>query len=732
VAIEPDDSEYGGQTVTGAGWPHVNEDDLASAAQSFESMATHLRDVVIPAAQTQRMQLSDAWEGAGAQAALNEASAIISKHEANALAADATALELRNMEASVAKTKRMVNITAGEVQRECERLNTINLRGEVRATRLAEEIAAGLAENIETVSANTVELAGNLGVPPGTPGADGKMPTPVEEVPGNEKGGSPTQTTINRQPPPTATAAPNEKSGMSTQTAVYPQRPRAPTLASPNEKGGIPTQTDVNPLPSPAAQAPPESPAPVAAAGVGTPASPASGGVGGGGTTATSGGGGPSSAGSQSGSSSGTPSNTPVSPAASAGGPPGSDGAKATGAGGPSPLEAAARAPLSAASPPNTPLGAPAPASAPTPSAPSTPPPAAAAPPPGPSGGGAVPSGGGAAPPPPVGAAPGAGGPAAPPMPLGPPTTPPPAAPVPPAAAGLPGPGVAPASTSSSSAGAAPAPVPVSAARAERDAAVTAATAGALRRKTGGSDPAQLARHIGAALNAGSTSDFGFFWITGLMADGTIVVANNYGLGYIPEGVNLPNQVKMVSADESIPLAERARWVTYPILAVQGWAQHHNVELRAVVATEEQFDQFDPGTARITLQPEDIPQDGTMRGRSRLEVIAPAAAARLAAVSDTGLSELLPPAPVDANPPADESFTKWFEVTKTLFSSHTARGTAHLQAFVAYAEHAQELAVYQAHTATDGARQRAAIADWVYWQHLSVLMSDALSDATSS
>jgi hypothetical protein len=271
----------------------------------------------------------------------------------------------------------------------------------------------------------------------------------------------------------------------------------------------------------------------------------------------------------------------------------------------------------------------------------------------------------------------------------------------------------------------------VTAARAERDAAVAAATAGALRRKTGGSDPVQSARHIGAALNAGGTTDFGFFWITGLMADGTIVVANSYGLGYIPEGVNLPDQVKMVSTDESIPLAERARWVTYPILAVQGWAQHHNAELRAVVATEAQFDQFDPGTARITLQPEDIPEDGTMRGRGRLEVIAPAAAARLAAVSDTGLTELLPPAPVDTNPPADESFMKWLEVTKALFSSTTTRGTAHLQAFVTYAEHAQELAVYQAHTATTAVLQRAAIADWVYWQHLSVLMSDALA-ATSS
>ena len=63
----------------------------------------------------------------------------------------------------------------------------------------------------------------------------------------------------------------------------------------------------------------------------------------------------------------------------------------------------------------------------------------------------------------------------------------------------------------------------------------------------------------------------------------------------------------MASADDSIPACERAKWATYPILAVQGWAQHHNVKLRAVVATEDQFKNFDPGAAKITLQPDDIP-----------------------------------------------------------------------------------------------------------------------------
>jgi hypothetical protein len=321
-------------------------------------------------------------------------------------------------------------------------------------------------------------------------------------------------------------------------------------------------------------------------------------------------------------------------------------------------------------------------------------------------------------------------------MPLGPPPVPPPAAPLGPPGATAPaatsvGPGVAPASAAgATSAVGAPAPVPVSAARAERDAIATAATAGALRRQSaGGSDPLQMARRIGAALNAEPNIDFGFFWVTALTQDGQIVVANSYGIGYIPDGVDLPNQVRMASADEAVPLGERAKWATYPILAVQGWAQHHNLRLRAVVATEDQFKNFDPGTAKVTLQSDDIPDSGKMEGRNRLAVIAPDAASRLAGVGAAGLPELLPPAPSDTNPPPDETSKLWFEVMKPMMSTNPDRGLAHLEAFVNYADHAQEQALYRAHTAPDAATQRAAIADWVYWQHLSVLISDALAGA---
>ncbi|WNG87839.1 secretion protein EccK [Mycobacterium sp. ITM-2016-00317] len=269
------------------------------------------------------------------------------------------------------------------------------------------------------------------------------------------------------------------------------------------------------------------------------------------------------------------------------------------------------------------------------------------------------------------------------------------------------------------------APIPVSAARAERDAIASASTAAALRRKTNGSDPLQQARHVGAALNVG-VMDFGFYWVTGVTTDGTIVVANSYGLAYIPEGVHLPDQVRMATADESIPAAERAQWATYPILAVQSWAHHHNHQLRAIVATEDQFANFDPGVAKIILTQDDIPDTGLTHGRSRLEVISPAAAQQLSAVSDFGLNDLLPPAGTDIAAPADDTARLWFEVAKPLMSTNPQRSVPHLKAFIAYAAHAQELALYHAHTSPEPADQRRAIANWVYWQHLEVLIADAV------
>lgn len=272
--------------------------------------------------------------------------------------------------------------------------------------------------------------------------------------------------------------------------------------------------------------------------------------------------------------------------------------------------------------------------------------------------------------------------------------------------------------------------IPVSAARAERDAIAEAATADAARR--GGPDPLQLARRIAAALNAPDNQApgaLGFFWVTAVTTDGAIVVANSYGVAYIPEQVQLPEQVEMASADAAIPAAERARWATYPVLAVQGWAEHHDKKLRAVIATEKHFAGSDPGAAKIFLMPDDIPETGEMAGRSRLEAVDPPAAERLAATSDRRLVELLPPAPADRSPRADERAMLWFDVVKPLASKATGRTAAHLRAFHNYTSHCAEVALEQAHTAADLDAQRLAVADWLYWTHLAALLDEALAAA---
>ncbi|AMO63717.1 ESX-1 secretion-associated protein EspK [Mycolicibacterium phlei] len=245
-----------------------------------------------------------------------------------------------------------------------------------------------------------------------------------------------------------------------------------------------------------------------------------------------------------------------------------------------------------------------------------------------------------------------------------------------------------------------------------------------MRRST--NDMTPIAQRIAAALNVGIT-DIGFYWLTGLTRDNTIIVANNYALGYIPENIHLPDQVKFATADESIAPNIRASWATYPILALHGWCQHHGTELRAVIATEDQFKGFDPGAPKIILRPDDIPDTGTMNGRHRLQVIAPGAATQLAAVAPNGLTDLLPTRPADDTPPKDNRADLWFEVFRPLLSSASDRARIQLQAFITYAEHAQELALHRAHTATEAADQRAAIADWIYWQHLAVLVSDAVA-----
>lgn len=268
--------------------------------------------------------------------------------------------------------------------------------------------------------------------------------------------------------------------------------------------------------------------------------------------------------------------------------------------------------------------------------------------------------------------------------------------------------------------------IPVSAARAERDAIAEASTADAARRN--GADPLQLARRIAAALNApggGGQGDLGFFWVTAVTTDATIVVANSYGLAYIPDGVHLPAAVHMASSDRGIAASERARWATYPVMAVQGWAAHHNATLRAIIATEEQLANCDPGVPKILLQPDEIPDTGQMGGRTRLEVVDPRAAKRLAATVDARLIDLLPAAPADANAPVDRRHRLWFEVLKPMSSECAGREIAHVAEFYNYAAHSQEILLWRAHNAVDADAQRAAVTDWLYWLYITAQLDSA-------
>ncbi|WAC91699.1 hypothetical protein [Mycobacterium sp. Aquia_213] len=331
--------------------------------------------------------------------------------------------------------------------------------------------------------------------------------------------------------------------------------------------------------------------------------------------------------------------------------------------------------------------------------------------------------------------------------------------------------------------------IPVSAARLERDARADAAKADAARRA--GPDALQLARRIGAALNAPDSpggTDLGFFWVTGVTAEGAIVVANSYGLAYIPDGVELPEKVYLASADQAISAGERARWATYPVMAVQGWAAHHEMELRAIIGTEAQLANSDAGVPTIFLQPDDIPDTGDMIGRPRLAVVDSEAAERLAATPDTRLADLLPEAPAGAEPapepapepqaelrpepadvvdpeaaavlvapgpgpvrmgellaqmplppadadapaagaPSDDRFMLWFEVMKPMASDASGRQAAHLQAFQAYAAHAEEVLLREAHTTIDPEDQRSAVADWMYWKCVAELLNTAPAEA---
>lgn len=180
MAIPADQSPYGGQTVTGPGWPNVDEEMLAAAAATYEALAAKISGAIVPQQQGQLMQLADSWEGAGSLAAAGEATTIIGGHEANAAHAAAIAGKLRAMEATVVKAKMLANTIAQEVQHECEALSAMPFSN---AQELVQSrIKMGLSQNIANVTAHTTELANTLGVPPSIP-----FPGVAPSVPGGKE-----------------------------------------------------------------------------------------------------------------------------------------------------------------------------------------------------------------------------------------------------------------------------------------------------------------------------------------------------------------------------------------------------------------------------------------------------------------------------------------------------------------------------------------------------------------
>lgn len=180
MGIMPDSSPYGSQTVTGPGWPNVDEETLAAAAASYEALAAKLTGSVVPQQQSQLMSLSDSWKGGGSVAAAGEAGTIIGGHQANAAQAAAIAAKLRSMEVTVAKTKALVNMTALEVQRECEMIQALPVSN--TSELIQSRMKLGLSQNVAYVNANSAELAGGLGVPPSVPNPGSPPTAPAQQA----------------------------------------------------------------------------------------------------------------------------------------------------------------------------------------------------------------------------------------------------------------------------------------------------------------------------------------------------------------------------------------------------------------------------------------------------------------------------------------------------------------------------------------------------------------------
>lgn len=188
MGIQPDVSPYGGQTVTGPGWPNVDEDALAAAAAQYEALAAKIGGTVVPQQQGQLVKMTGDWLGAGSAAAAGEAGTIIGGHESNAAQAAAIAAKLRTMEATVIQTKTMANIVAQETQAECMAIQSMPVSNTQELVQ--SRIMLGLSQNTAAVTANAGTMANAIGAPPSmpTPGAPAVGPQQAAGLAGQDPG----------------------------------------------------------------------------------------------------------------------------------------------------------------------------------------------------------------------------------------------------------------------------------------------------------------------------------------------------------------------------------------------------------------------------------------------------------------------------------------------------------------------------------------------------------------
>jgi hypothetical protein len=222
MGIPRDVSPYGSQTVTGPAWPNVEEEQLAAAAAEWDAFAAKLTGSVVPQQTSQLMSMTDSWRGLGAVGAAGEATQIIGGHEANGAQAAATAMKLRAMEVTVAKTKTLVNATAEETQQECMAIQAMAAIVSNAQELIESRIKMGLSQNMAFVNANTAELASTLGTPPAIHNP-GKPPTAQAQQAGQK--GAEQSSQMMGQMLSMATQLPGQMMGMVTQAPQQLMQP---------------------------------------------------------------------------------------------------------------------------------------------------------------------------------------------------------------------------------------------------------------------------------------------------------------------------------------------------------------------------------------------------------------------------------------------------------------------------------------------------------------------------